>query len=650
MRRLLPYLLIPALAVDAFAQSPVVTPSGDPSVRNDTIYALAVDPAAHPDQPYVYLLDDGIVRYEADGRAVRTYRQVVQVLTREAAEQWGEQSFSYAPSREQLRINWVRVVRPNGQIVSDGPSAEQEADAVADEESPVYVDRKTHRITLAGVAPGTIVDYSYTLVTRQPVRPGDYWSSWSIHTTRLVRRSRLIVDVPASAEPRIRERFLNFARRDTVARGRHVYVWATQEVPRFEAEPYPVPEEAGAMSLTIAARAAWGDVAAWYAGLARDRYRLDTALETRLAEVVAGARTLDDSVRAAHRWVAQDFRYVSLSLGTGGYQPRLPSAVLETGYGDCKDKTTLFVALLQRLGVRAYPVLVASGGGVVREQPTVSAFDHVIAAVEGPGGAYTYTDLTADLAAYGAVPPGLQGEFGLVVHPDGRGEEVTLPADPPEANRSQVLIRGALDSVGRFGGRYTRTVTGTQQYSLRSELLRPFSETERERVTRNIAGGVFEGAAGDSLELFDGRDLRVAPRISLVLRNGRAARASGDTHILTLPLDNYGSEETIAELEARSPRRYPLSAEAVFGPKVWVSELRLVLPEGWRARLPPGVRAESPFGRYEALYAQEGRELHVVRTISGVRGDQPAEALGILVGWLRAMVADDVEFIVIDHR
>jgi transglutaminase-like putative cysteine protease/alkylated DNA nucleotide flippase Atl1 len=650
MRLLVPLGLLALAAGAARAQAPVVTPAGDPTVRNDTIYALAVDPASYPDQPFVYLLDDGIVRFEADGRAVRTYRQVVQVLTREAAAQWGEQTFSYAPSRERLRVNWVRVVRPDGSVVSDGPSAEQEADAVADEDSPVYVDRKTHRITLAGVAPGTLVDYSYTTETREPVRPGDFWSSWSIHTVRLVRRSRLILDVPARLVPRIHERYLTFARRETTSGGRHVYVWATQEVPRFEAEPFAVADSAGAMGLTISAPATWGDIAAWYAGLARDRYRVDTALTARLPQVVTGARTLADSVAAVYRWVTQDFRYVSLALGLGGYQPRLPAAVLQSGYGDCKDKATLFISVLQRFGVRAYPVLTSASGGVDRDQPSVSVFDHVIAAVERAGGGYTYADLTADLAPYGTVPPSLQGEFGLVVHPDGRGEAITFPADEPTSNATRIVIAGEIDTGGVFQGDLTETYRGSQQYSIRRDLLRPFTPTERDRVTRSIASGVFDGASGDSLTLFDGRDLSAEPRIRIVLRGGRAARASGDTRILSLPIGEYGNEALLAELVSRGARRYPIDAEAVFGPKELVSELRVRLPEGWRARLPDGVHAESPFGRYDAVYAQTGRDLLVRRAVSGVRGNRPAAAMDELIGWLRAMNGDDAKFIVVEHR
>ena len=134
--RSLPLVLLLALVSRAAAQAPVVTPRGDPSVRSDTIYRLAVDPAAYPDEPYVVLLDDGVVRWEADGRGTRTYRQVIQVLKQEAAEEFGEQVFSYSRHRERLTINWLRVVRPDGTVISDSAMHEQETDAPAVQEKP----------------------------------------------------------------------------------------------------------------------------------------------------------------------------------------------------------------------------------------------------------------------------------------------------------------------------------------------------------------------------------------------------------------------------------------------------------------------------------------------------------------------------------
>src|SRR5437773_1059700 len=200
MRRLLPLLPLLALLVagPVLAQAPRITPAGDPSVRNDTLYRLAVNPADYPDDDYVFLLDDGVVKFEPDGRGSRTYRQIVQVLTQDGAEAWGEQSFSYSGGSERLAVNWIRVLKPNGEVVSARPSHEQESLAPVALEAPVYSDEKVRRVTLSGVAPGTLVDWSYTVERLKPLVAGDYYTGWRVTTGRLTRRSRFIVDVPAS--------------------------------------------------------------------------------------------------------------------------------------------------------------------------------------------------------------------------------------------------------------------------------------------------------------------------------------------------------------------------------------------------------------------------------------------------------------------
>jgi hypothetical protein len=61
------------------------------------IYALAGDSANYLRESLVYLLDDGVVRYEPDGRGSRTQRQVMHVLKADAVERWTEFSFRFAP-------------------------------------------------------------------------------------------------------------------------------------------------------------------------------------------------------------------------------------------------------------------------------------------------------------------------------------------------------------------------------------------------------------------------------------------------------------------------------------------------------------------------------------------------------------------------
>jgi transglutaminase-like putative cysteine protease len=643
------FVLLAVLAAPAFAQAPQITPAGDPSVLSDTIYRLAVNPADHADEDYLYLLDDGVVRLEADGRGSRTYRQIVQVFTREGAAAWGEQSFSYVSGRERLTLNWVRVVRPSGEVISAQPVHEQESIAPVAQEAPVYSDVKVRRVSNGGIAPGTLLDYSYTVETLKPVMPGDFQRSWRVTTGRLTRRSRYVVDVPAGVALRVKEVNLTFPGTVGDGHGRRVYTWATADVPKVEREPFAADSNGIDQFIEVAAPLRWTDVAHWYSGLARDRYVVTPALDSALTAVVVGARTLDDSLRALHRWVAQDFRYVSLSLGIGGFQPRLPGAVLETRYGDCKDKATLFIALAQRLGVRAYPVLLSSTGGIARDRPSALAFDHMIAAVERPGG-YLYLDLTSELTPFGSLPPAEQGEFGLVVRPDGSGTEVTFPADSVAANRDVTRLTGDLSPEGIFQGRYVHAASGDQQYALRQTFAAAFGATERERLARAAVNMLFPGATGDSLETFDGRDLRAEPRISLAIRHAQATSRSGTSDILTLPIHNYGDVKGLAaDLEARGPRRFPIDVAAVVGPHEETAELAVTLPEGWRAQLPPNVTAQSVFGTYTAEYAQAGRVLRLARKLLGHKGIEPPGRIGELVGWLREMARDDVRYIVLEH-
>lgn len=649
MRVLVAVAAVSFVALTAGAQAPRITPAGDPSVKSDSIYALAVPAGSHADEPYVLLLDDGVVKIEPDGRLTTTYRQVVQILTQEAAEQWGEHTFSYSAGREKLTINWIRVVKPNGEVVSAKPTHEQESLAPVSLDAPVYSDLKLHRVTLGGVAPGTLIDFSVTTETLDPLIPGDFLTSWSVQTGVYTRRSRYIVDVPSTYNPRIEEHHLTFARAEHVSNGRRVITWATKDVPKPEPEPL-APDSSYGESIAIAAPRTWSDISHWYAGLSRDRYATTPAIDAKIADVVKNAKTLDDSIRAVHRWVAQDFRYVSLSLGIGGYQPHQPESMFENKYGDCKDKATFFIAAMRRLGVTAYPVLLSADGGVDRALPSAHQFDHMIAAVKRPDGAYTYVDLTADLAPYGALPPGEPGEFGLLVHPDGTSEEITFPSDSAVRNLSRVDIDGALSTDGLFKGKWVRTATGLQQYGLRSSMSRStqMDSTQRARATLAIANAIIQGARGDSLRVFDGRDLSAKPEISVLLSDGKMVNDAGTTKILTLPIRDFAVPNVVAGLEQRGPRVNPIDIEKVWGPHEELEDFTVTLPAGWKAQLPKSLTQASAFGTYTAQYTQRSDTLHVTRSLVGTTGVQPASAMPALIAWLKAMSADDVKYIVIN--
>jgi transglutaminase-like putative cysteine protease len=634
----------------AWGQAPRISSAGDPSVRADTIYQLAVDPRLHSEKSVVLLLDDGVVRFESDGTGTRTYRQIAQILSADAVPDYAEHEFSYAPAYQVLTINWIRVLHPDGTIVSEAPAQVQEADVPASLVDPVYSDTKVRRYSLSGVAPGTIVDWSYTLEELKPFVPGDFTAEWSIHNGLLTRRSRYVVEIPATLKPRILESNLTFKRRESVSRGRRTYVWATQEVQPVEREDFMADSGGGLMRIGLAGPLSWEAIGAWYADLARDRYALDLGLRHKIRSLLHDTRSAEDTLRAVQRWVAQDIRYVSIALGMGGYQPRSPVEVVSTGYGDCKDKATLFVAAARYLGFRAYPVLLNSGEPVERALPSLRQFNHAIAVVERPEGR-VFTDLTAELVPFGELPDENQGQFGLIVYSDGTSEQVTLPSAPPSANLNQTLIVGTLSPDGYLTASYEELGLGNRQYSLRSLFLGPADPGHRGDFARSIATSLYPGAEADSLEIFDGRDLTAKPRVALKIVRGFAARSTsnGRTFILSLPLTSMRSmADAATALEARGRRRFPIDAGKVVGPVTTSTEISLTLPAGWRAQLPPDIHVEGKWGTYTSRYEQEGTSLQVSRTLEGTRGVYPAEDLPDLTSWLRQVAQDDVSYLVIE--
>ena len=620
---------------------------------SDTIVRLAVDTAKFRNLPYVTLLDEAIYSIEPDGRTVQHSRQVVQVLAASVVRAISERAYGYASSHQTLKIDWVRVLRPNGEVISDKAAQEQEAETPAAMSNPVYQEQKVHRLSLAGVAAGTIVDVAYTLEERAPFRPGDFLFGWRINGAIPVVRSHLVVDVPKAYTPQLKETNLNFRRSESVDGGRKRYTWLTSNIPAFASEPFASDSNDVARSVLISPPADWNNISKWYDGLARDRYQLTSALGSRVDSLVAAAhpRSRADTIRAVHRWVAQDIRYLSVALGIGGYQPRTPEQTVATGFGDCKDKATLFVAALRRYQIGASPVLLNLTGKPDRTVPTIFQFNHAIAAVQDKaGGTWTFTDLTAEFVPYGEIPKSYQGHFGLIVLPEGKSEQITFPVESSTAALSVLKIELVLDSSGWAAGSITESTAGWPSHAMRGALGVPMDSARRATTKRSLATRVFNAdATVDTLTLFDGKDFSVKPELSYQVRATDVLKPAGELRLFpmspTFRGPARGFRNLAKDLEARPARVFPIDAAQILGQLTTITDVRMTLPQGWQAELPKNVSATSFFGSYTSTWTQSGREVRLVRTIRGLPGVYPSQRIAEVVVWLKTVGADDTEFL-----
>lgn len=621
-----------------------------PALPSDSIARQAVDPSRVGNNAVLWLLEDVHAEVERDGTGRRTHRTVVQVMSQAGVNGAAERRFNWQPGRQEFTLDWARVLRLDGTVVSDAPSADQTGDATASMQNPIYTDSRTRRISLSGVAPGTIVDVQYTLVDRTPWRAGDFFIGWQFTPTVPLRTSALRVSVPRGFTPHIIERNLAFQRTERDSADRHIYDWRVMAPPIVRPEPFAADSEGVRMRVMVAAPHTWDSVTTWYDGLARERYVLDASTAARADSIVRGARTRRDTLERLHKWIAQDVRYVSVSLGLGGYQPRSPAEVLGTGYGDCKDKTTLFVAAARRWNIDARPVLLHLNGVREIEPVSIARFNHAIVAVAGPDGRYTFTDLTANTIPYGELPASYRGSLGVVVRPDGRAETVRFPTLAAERTGTRVRLDATLRADGRMDLRVDEAPLGDVAWALRAAFAAPLDSARRASGLRGMSGTYLPESTADSLVSFNGLDFSEEARLRVWLRDGRGARPAGPVWLLHLPpafRQLAGSAAATArELDAQPRRQLPIDAARVIGGRSNEVEYRVTLPDGWSAQLPPPVVATSFFARYESSYRMDGRTLVMRRQLtSRGEGVHAPERIAEVIAWMRAVAADDLEFI-----
>jgi hypothetical protein len=207
-----------------------------------------------------------------------------------------------------------------------------------------------------------------------------------------------------------------------------------------------------------------------------------------------------------------------------------------------------------------------------------------------------------------------------------------------------------LEGTGRAVVHVEEQPRGRFATSMRSAFASPVEGERRDGLLRSIAGRMFSSEAkADSLIAVDGRDLRVDPGIRYRVVAENVLKPVGDARLFAMTIALPPPGRTYAalarELEAAPRRTFPIDAAAILPAGVSLTEFSMTLPPGWTAELPKNVLATSFFGRYESSWTVKGDEIRLVRRIHGGRGIFPPERIAEVIVWLKAVGADDYEFL-----
>ncbi|MBI4703788.1 MAG: transglutaminase domain-containing protein, partial [Deltaproteobacteria bacterium] len=373
------------------------------------------------------------------------------------------------------------------------------------------------------------------------------------------------------------------------AAGRRVYRFAARDVPALRPEPRMPPLAELAAQVHASTFPNWEAVGKWYWGLVHDRLDVDDVLRRRVRELTADLGDERAKIEAVFRYAASRTRYVALELGIESIRPRRAALTLARGWGDCKDKAALIVAMLRELGIEAELVLVRTGlrGQLDTSIASLAPFDHAVAYVPSLD---LYLDATAEASGAMELPALDRAAVGLRIT-GGAGRLVRLPDPPAESSAESRRFELTLLDGGALAFRAELRAQGVSAPAWRERF--QAEATRRERIGAALASllGPVELAPGT--RGVRAGDLELADRPATMQLEGRAeARAeSGSYRVPVGP--SYGLTAQYASL-ARRERPVVLGA-AQSRADVWTLRLR---PGQRVLSTPEPKQVEASFGSF----------------------------------------------------
>ncbi len=655
--RFIAFLIICVLAVAAASQQSSPNPS-TPAAEGQTPGAQSQPPsaekhAAGPEAPkpeakgrdysqesFVIEKMHSVYRFEADGTGRKETVARIRVQSEAGVQQWGQLQEGYNSANERVEIPYVRVLKEDGTVVKAGEDAVQDLSAPIEREAPVYTDYRQKHITVPGLRPGEVLEYDMVTVIHTPLAAGQFWADYEFDKSNIDLDESLDVDVPAGRNLKLKCK-PGMDAKITEANGRRVYHWASSHLereddqkPKDKKKKKHRPDD-DRPDIQLTTFETWEQIGRWYASLEKDRRMPSPEVRTKADELTKGLNTDLAKTEALYDFVAKNFRYVSLSLGLGRYQPHSASDVLHDQYGDCKDKHTLLASLLEAEGLHANSVLINSSRKLDPDVPSPSQFDHVITMLP-MGNQEVWMDTTSEVAPFRLLAYTLRKKQALVIPPATPPSKVAphledTPADTPMPDSERSEIDGKVNDIGKLEAHVHYEFRGDEELLLRS-IFRRVPQSNWQRVAENINVGL--GGDVSHLIVSDPAATREPFTLSYDVAKVNFLDWSKKKTQIILPLVQFSLPEVDDDSDADAE---PFK----LGPKGEYSyKIKLELPAKYTAHAPLAFSLKRDYAEYAATYQLQGGVFAASRTLTLRQDDLPVARAADYESFRRAVGSD----------
>jgi transglutaminase-like putative cysteine protease/tetratricopeptide (TPR) repeat protein len=533
-------------------------------------------------------------RFENDGTEMSETEAVVRIQSQAGVEEFGQLVFGYSSATEKLEVEYVRVRKPDGTVVVTPESTAQDFAPDVLKEAPMYSDYRQRHISVAALQPGDTLEYRTVTRVLTPLAAGNFWYEHTFPKGMAVNEDRLEIDVPKSREVKLKTPTRQPEIQDKG--DRRVYTWVVKDIqPERDKDRDKEADEETGPDVQLTTFTDWKQVAQWYARLQGERMTVDDSVRKKADELAKGAATPTEKARRLYDFVARNVRYVSISLGIGRYQPHSASDVLQNGYGDCKDKHTLFAALLRAEGIQSYPVLIGSARKLDADVPSPAQFDHVITAARlGTGTELTWLDTTPEVTPFGLILYQLRNKQAVVASEDSEGGLQRTPADSPIKTFMRFTLDGKFSEFGALDATLEVTAQGDRDWPMRASFRR-FSRAQWKDFAKVLSASWGLPGDVDEVQLDPIEDTSKPFHLKYRLRQDRYFVVPS-TSVNFRPIPPLGVPAIRASEKSTEPLNIGPAGEMDY-------RVRLQFPSNYTVHTPTAVKMSRDYGDYSSSYS-----------------------------------------------
>jgi len=569
------------------------------------------------------LADVQVTTVFPNGLASRFRQIVFQPLTEAAAAQSREYEFTYEADSQTVQLRAARVYRSDGRV---DEAIESGAGGMADDpDLAIYTSTRSYYVRFPRLEPGDVVELRYRVEDVAPRNAfADYFGDVVyLQGAEPIDRAEYVLITPKARTFYFNEPRVPGLQRTVEERGdQRIFDFVAPDVAPVEQEALQPPWAEVLGHVNVSTYKSWDDMGRWYWGLVKDQFIPDDEVRRRAEALTHGLSDAPAKVRAIYDYVVQKTRYVALEFGIHGYKPYRCAEIFARGFGDCKDKATLIVTMLNALGIKAIPVIVRSAnkGDIESAPASLAPFDHMIAFVPSLG---LYLDGTAEYTGSLELPAMDRGAMALEVD-EGSVHLVHLPDPPASESVDAHTIEATVGRDGAAQVDWHADVSGVQAAEWR---VRFHADATRKQRVQQMLAAILPGSEVAAVEAGDLEDVEQQVKMRVRGRVPQFAVPDGDT--MTIPLGRR--EHMVRNFASLASRKLDVRLLAQFTEQ---DDWTVRLPAGAKIRsLPSSARSSGPFGSYE-LDVEAARNVLRARTIVTLRKTRvPAAEYAAFRSW-----------------